>query len=429
MLNKIFSNFFVKVFSYNGIVVIGRLLASFTVSKVSAIFLGPSGYALVGNLKNAFQGILGVTSTGFQSGVIKYVAENKSNKQVLKTVLSTVTFLAVILSLIVSVFLFLLSENLSVYLFKDKLFSHVFKWLAFLLPVISLNFLTVYIINGLERFKLYTIILTLANVVNALISFVLIYYYKLNGAFYASIFVPVFSFFGSLLFKDVRRIYYEAFNWKKHVSVLFIKSISAYLFMAIYSSALMSISYLLIRNNIIQVLNVFDAGLWEAMNKISMFYMVFFTSLFTLYLLPKLALNKTLRGYNKIMKTYFKYLIPFIITLFIILYAFREFVIEFILTDKFKTLKLFFSYQFVGDFIKVMAFSLAYQFHAKKMLIYYFVSDFILYTSYYLISVYLIPSYSLYGVFYAYVISVILYFLAVLISVYRGNNKFLKKHA
>ena len=86
LLNKISNNPFLKVFSFNSIVVIVKLLTSFIVSKVSAIYLGPSGYAIVGNLKNVLQGVLGISTSGFESGLIKYIAENKNDKKQLNVV-------------------------------------------------------------------------------------------------------------------------------------------------------------------------------------------------------------------------------------------------------------------------------------------------------------------------------------------------------
>ncbi len=429
MKQKIVNNLFFKVFSYNSIVVLVKFVTAFVVSKVSAIFLGPSGYALVGNLKNILQGVLGVTSTGFQSGVIKYVAENKTDKRELKVVVSSVIFLCIIISCIVSVFVYVFSGSLSIYVLKEASYSIIFKWLALLLPLVSLSFLTVYLVNGLQKFKLYTFLVSLSNILNALITFILIYYYNLEGALFASILVPALNFLLGFIFKEIRDIYILFFRNYKYISIGFVKSISVYLMMAVYSSILISFSYLLVRNEIIESIDLFNAGLWESMNKVSSFYMVFFSSLFTLYLLPQLTVNETVTGYYSIMKNYFKYLIPFMILVFLILFLFRVFLIKIVLTEEFKSIEQFFLLQFFGDFIKIIAFSLAYQFHAKKMVKFYIISDFVLYVSFYVLSLYLLEYFSLVGVFYAYIVSTILYFLFVLIFVLNNNSKYLESHA
>ncbi|TXG34559.1 O-antigen translocase [Seonamhaeicola maritimus] len=425
MHKNLLNNTFFKVITYNSIVVFGRLITSFIVSKVSAIYLGPSGYAIVGNLKSILQGILGVTSTGFQSGVIRYVTENKTNKEELKIVVSSITFLSILISGIIGILIFFFSEQLSIYILKDVSFTDVFKWFALLLPFVSLSFLTVYIVNGLQRYKLYTVVVSLSNFLNALISFILIYYFDLKGALFASIIVPAFSFLFGFAFKEIRNIYSGVIKCYKQLSIAFVKSISAYLFMAVYSSLLISFSYLFIRNELIDGLSAYSAGLWEAMNKISSFYMIFFSSLFTLYLLPQLTLNKTVTGYYGIMKNYFKYLIPFMIAVFLGLYIFRIIVIKVFLTDEFKSIEQYFILQFIGDFIKIVAFSLAYQFHAKKMVSSYFISDAILYGTFYFFSTYFIEQFNLQGVFYAYIVSTLLYLSSVSYFVYFKRSNYL----
>ena len=425
-LRKLEYNQFFKVFSVNGLVVIGKLATSFIVSKVSAIYLGPSGYAIVGNFKNTLQGVLGITASGFESGLIKYISENKDYKKQAQIITVSAFTFSVVISLVVGVFLFIFSKHLALFILKDSSLTFIFRYLALLLPLVSLNFLILYIINGLQKFKVYTILITLSNILNAVITFFLIYYFRLSGALIASILVPVLSFIAGILIKDVRIIFLDALLNLNKISVHFFKSISVYIAMAIYSSILISLCYLLIRNGIINRLDVTTAGLWEAMNKISSFYMIFFSSLFTLYLLPLLASNNTVSGYVEIMRTYFKYLIPLIIILFMGILFFREILIRLFLTNEFRTIEQFFYLQLIGDFIKIIAFSFAYQFHAKKMVASYFISDAILYGSFYILSAFLLKHFSLQGIFYAYIVSTVLYLISVCLFVFFNRTKYLK---
>lgn len=428
MLKKIFKNPFIKVFSYNGVIVFGKIFTSFIVSKVSAIYLGPSGYAIVGNLKNTLQGVLGFTSSGFESGIIKYIAESKTKKKEQKLITSSVFALSIAISLTIGILLFVFADKLGEFILKDISLAIIFKYLSFFLPLISLNFLVVYIMNGLQKFKLYTYLISVSNLLNALVTFCLVYFFNLKGALIASILVPVLSFASSLFFKEVRELFAKTISNLKNISLPFLKSISVYLAMAIYSTTLISLCYLLIRNNIITNMNTESAGLWEAMNKISSFYMLLFSSLMTLYLLPQLAINNTFFGYYKIMSFYFKYLIPIVVISFLGIFIFRSLVVKVFLTNEFKLIEPFFYLQLVGDFIKVIAFSLAYQFHAKKMVTAYFISDAILYASFYFSSIFLIKLYDLTGVFYAYIISLVLYLLMVLSFLYFTKNKYLISH-
>ena len=110
MLNRIKTNQFFKVFSYNSTIIGGKVISSFIISKVSAIYLGPSGFAIVGNFKNIFQAVLGLTSSGFESGVIKHIAENKSNKKLNSPIISSVFGLSFLLSIFIATLLFYFSN-------------------------------------------------------------------------------------------------------------------------------------------------------------------------------------------------------------------------------------------------------------------------------------------------------------------------------
>ena len=420
---------FFRFLSYNAIIVLGKLISSFVVSKVSAIYLGPSGYALVGNFRNIFQIVLGVSANGFESGTIKHIAENRDDKSYYSKTVSSIISFSFILSLFMGILLLTFACELSEITLKTYNYSYVFRYLAFLLPLISINFIILYIINGLQKIKTYTKFIVLVSVINALLTFLLIYYYRLEGAFLATILVSAVTLILSLLIKDVRSILSNITLNTKTVSLSIIKSMSVYVAMATYSTILISITYFLIRNQIISNYGENTAGYWEAMNKISTFYMVFFTSVFTLYLLPKLSVNKSVVGYRSIMSSYFKRLIPLALIIFLIFFLLRKFVVKLFLSEEFEIIEQYFLLQFVGDFIKIVGFSLACQFHAKKMVKFYFISDAVIYLSFYLLSLYFLNQFEIKGVFYANILSCVLYFLAVSFFIFTKNNKYLEASA
>lgn len=419
----------IKFLSYNSLIVFSKLISAYIVSKVTAFYLGPSGYALVGNFKNIFQIVVGLTSRGFESGVIKHIAENNEKKEYLKKVISTVILFSLLLSLVASIILFIFSSQLSMLTFKTRDYNFVFRYLAFFLPFISINFLIIYYVNGLQQLKVYAKLISLASIINAILISVSVYYYGLEGALMAIVGVSVISMVLSFLFKEVRYIISEiGFNIKE-MSLSIIKSMSIYVIMAAYSTVLMSVVYLLIRTEIISVYNENQAGYWEAVNKISAFYMMFFTSIFTLYLLPNLSKNTTIEGYKNIMAYYFKRLIPLLVVMFTLLFLFRFILIKFVLTAEFLAIEKYFVFQFIGDFIKIIAFSLAYQFHAKRMVAYYFITDAIIYLSFYGLSLYFLSSFNLEGVFYAHIISSSLYLITVSLFIFTKNKKYLSQNA
>jgi len=82
-----------KVTSLNSISVLLKIGIGLITSKVLAIFIGPGGLALVGNLRNFLTSIESVATLGFQNGVVKYIAQYKDDESKLKRIISSV-FLA-----------------------------------------------------------------------------------------------------------------------------------------------------------------------------------------------------------------------------------------------------------------------------------------------------------------------------------------------
>ncbi|RZN78731.1 MAG: hypothetical protein EVB11_13250 [Winogradskyella sp.] len=117
------------------------------------------------------------------------------------------------------------------------------------------------------------------------------------------------------------------------------------------------------------------------------------------------------------------------ILIFLVLFLLRTFVIKLFLTEEFRIIEKYFLLQFAGDFIKIIAFSLACQFHAKTMVAIYFISDAILYLSFYVLSIYFLEQIDLKGVFYAHILSCTLYLFVVTLFIFTRNKNYLETDA
>ena len=78
----------VKVFSFNAISTLVRMLTGLISVKVVASIIGPCGIALLGQLNNFSTILLGVANGGINSGITKYVAEYKEDESAIKKILS-----------------------------------------------------------------------------------------------------------------------------------------------------------------------------------------------------------------------------------------------------------------------------------------------------------------------------------------------------
>ena len=102
-----------------------KLIAGFVINKVIAIYVGPSGLAVVGQLQN-FMSIVTTFSNGaITNGIVKYIAEYQTIEQKQKIFSSSIV-ISLVCSLIISIFLFGFSDYLSELILKDIQYSSVF---------------------------------------------------------------------------------------------------------------------------------------------------------------------------------------------------------------------------------------------------------------------------------------------------------------
>ena len=172
-----------KVTSLNGISVLVKIVTGFVTSKIIAVFLGPSGMALVGNFRNFITAVENIGTVGFQNGIIKYVADFHDKEDSLKSFLATVTTIIFLVVLLLSGVLFFTADYWNVKLFGAHFqYDTIFKTLAFCLPWYIGSILLTSVLNGLEAYGKVIQINIIGNVLGMLLSLGLIYQYKEFGA-------------------------------------------------------------------------------------------------------------------------------------------------------------------------------------------------------------------------------------------------------
>ena len=94
------------------------VISAFIINKVLAVYVGPSGLALVGQLKDFVTIITTFSNGAISQGIVKYTAEYETIEEKQK-VFSTSIIISLVCSTIISVLLFILSDYLSVKILKD----------------------------------------------------------------------------------------------------------------------------------------------------------------------------------------------------------------------------------------------------------------------------------------------------------------------
>ena len=419
-IRQIYKNsFLLKVASFNFFSFFVKIISGFIVSKMMAIFIGPSGIAVTGNLSNFTQSLESLSSLGIKNGTIKYVAESKENNLLFKKVVSTSFFFSIGIAFLCSILLFLFSDTLSLFVFKDLKYKFLFYVSALVLPFYSIHIFFISIINGLKKIKELVRVNIFGYVLITILMVFFLYNNQLQGALLAIVLSPL-ALFISLFFQFnvlkfiVRNISISA------ISKDIIKKLFSFFSMTLFSGIMVPIIFLLIRNYIMTNVGVDQAGYWEGTRKISNYYMLFIYMLFEMYLLPVLSEDIKNEKFKTTILNFYKQVLPFVLIGFVLIYFFKNFIIKLIFTEDFLEMRTLFAFQLLGDFFKIISFTIAYQFLAKKMVKMYLTCEIIYMVIIYLLSIYFINNLGVLGAVKAHAFSYIFYTL-LMIFVFRND--------
>ena len=408
---------------YNGIIVSIWAITGIVTSKIVAVFLGPTGLALLGNLRNFMQTASSLTGEGYQNGTIRYVAEFSENKKEKDKITATIFQLSLGFSILIGIVLWFFALNWSNLLFQTDKYYYIIRFFGFALPFFSFNLLIIYVLNGLEKYKKLVILNSVLSIGNMTVLILLVINYGLEGGFIGVILGPVLVFIINLFFLGKDRIWLLNVFRPKLFSLGILRNINLYLVMAIYSAIIVSVTFLMVRNLIIDNLGTEQAGYWEAMNRISKYYLMFFTSLTTFYLLPRLSKTISFKIFKTELKKFYAIAIPMLLVGLAIIYLLRFFLLRVLLSEEFLPTSSLFLWQMVGDFINVIAIALVKQFYAKLMVKEYLICNGLLYLMYLSLSYFFIDLYGLVGAVKAHALSYFIYLFLVMSFVVNYHKK------
>lgn len=419
LLKKINRNKLFKVASLNSLSVFVRLISGFAISKFMAIFIGPSGMAISGNLTNFMQSLQSLSSLGVKNGIIKYVAEFKEDKHQFKQAVSSGFIISLCIGLLLSVILLLFANSISLLVFNSVEYTFLFRVSALTMPFYAIHIFFIAVINGLKKVKDLILINVVTYLSSAILIILLMSRNQLDGALLAIVVTP-FVLFCALFFKYNLLIEIILNISFISTSRIFLSKIASFFSMTLISGIMLPFIFLLIRNHIIDNVGVDDAGYWEGIRKISNYYMLFVYTLLEIYLLPLLSENKSRNGFRTIVFGFYKALLPFVFIGFILIFVLKYVIIKLILTDEFLPMQELFLWQLVGDFFRIVFLAVSYQFLAKKMIRLYIVCEIIYMMLLYFLSVYFIDYFGVLGAVKAHALSSFIY-MVILFFVFKNE--------
>jgi len=400
----------IKTSFLSAIAVVIKMITLLSLNKILAIYVGPSGYAALGQFQSAIQMITTLASGAINTGVTKYTAEYLEDEAKQHAIWRTAGTISSIGSIVVAIGIIVFNRPLALWFLKDEGLGTVFIWFAITLILFVFNILLLAILNGKKEISRFVI----SNIAGSLFSLAITAVMAIEMGLYGALIAV--AIYQSLAFFVTAVLCYKA-SWFKFEYFLgaidknAVKNLAKFTAMAMTSAVCLPVSHIFVRNYLGENLGWEAAGYWEAMWRLSAAYLLLVTTTLGVYYLPKLSeLQNPVDIRREIIDGY-KFILPIAAVSGLGIYLLRDVIIRALFTADFAGMEVLFGWQMIGDTMKIGSWILAYLMLGKAMTKLFIISEIASAISFYLLTVAFTGMVGLEGVAIAHSINYFLYWL------------------
>ncbi|SDB07175.1 polysaccharide transporter, PST family [Pseudomonas sp. NFACC23-1] len=408
----------IKTSLLNGIAVIIKMLTLLGINKILAIYVGPIGYAALGQFQNAVQMITTFASGAINTGVVKYTAEYHDDPDRQHKVWRTAGSIAFIGSVLTAVLIALFNQSMAKWFLKDEQYGGVFLWFAATLIFFVFNTLILAILNGKKEVGRYV----LANIAGSLFALIVTSVMSVTMGLYGAL--VALAIYQSLSFFVTCALLLKA-PWFKFKYLLggidksVAKDLAKYTAMALTSAACVPLSHIFIRNHLGETLGWESAGYWEAMWRLSSAYLMLVTTTLGVYYLPRLAELKLVKDIKEEIFQGYKIIMPIVVIGAILVYLLRDRVVHILFSVEFYPMRDLFAWQLVGDTLRIGSWIVSYLMLSKAMFKPFMVTEVVFSAMFYGLSLVFTQWLGIQGVVLAYAINYLIYWAVIYFLIFK----------
>ncbi|EIO4105701.1 TPA: O-antigen translocase [Vibrio vulnificus] len=399
------------------VVTLFKMLSGLAINKAVAVFIGPSGLAMIGQFKSFMQICMVLGQGGINAGITKYCAENNGNRAKINSLVSTSFAIGFVLSIMIAIVFNLMPKDISVYIFDSAEYSYIIRLLGMVLIFYVFNTYFLSVLNGLGNTDYWFKINIIQSITSIGLTLVLIFFYELQGVLLALILNQSVVFACLILLlknndilKSIIRI--DLVNRTQARKLL------KFGLMALISAVVVPVSHIVIRDYITNRLDSESVGYWQGMWYISSMYLMVLTSTLSVYYLPKFS---SLRSKYFIWLEMKKGMIIFVLIasiLALLIYCLREYIIFILFSEKFYNMAVLFKWQLSGDVIKIASWFFGYLMLAKAKMKSFIFCEIFFSILFVVLSIVFIDYFGLRGISYAYFTNYLIYFFVSFLLVF-----------
>lgn len=406
-----------KVSAMTGLLTLIKMAMGFVIAKVVAIYTGPTGMAMLGQVQSMVGSLNGIINAPAGSGVVRFTAEHQDKGFAACTPWwrASLQWVLIISAITIPTGL-LLADNIAQWLFQDPTLAWVVMATVCVLPLSAIGTLCNSVINGQQLYRRYIGLGMLSALISGGIMLSMIAMYNIQGALLAA--AVQSALIGlMMLIANLRQPWLRLSYWWGETDLKARKAIGGYMLMAITSALTVPMSLILVRSILIEQVGWDATGQWQAVWKISEVYLGVITMALGTYYLPRLS---SLKGVDAIVSEINKttrIIIPIVAFMALGVYLLRDIAISLLFTEEFRSARDLFAIQLTGDVIKIASWLYAYPMLSRGATK-WFVGTEIVFSLLFVAFSYAFVSYAgLKGVPIAYLVNYFIYFLFVYTNV------------
>lgn len=424
LIDKLYSKELYKIFSVSGVRILIQLIVGFLSTKAIAFFVGIAGMGVIGLVKTFASFFNNFLLLGTQNGIVTSLASKRKIKNE-EIFIVSLFWLFLFLSTFISIIFFIFFEKINKYFFVNQIQS---DWILFLfvisIPFQAISLLFNAVLNGKSEYKNVASIGMITNVLTLIVSVFLMLIYNLQGAIIGLLFTSIIMFvISSYFFLKIYSvtIFFQPFQFVKQE----IQPLLNYSLMSLVSIIMSFAFSYYMRITIIDKFSLEYAGYYEAVLRISGFYMIFINTFVSFYYLPELAKCSSKVEVMLLTKEYYKKIFPLFVIGLVILLLGVDFFVPFFFNKSFLVITPFVKYQVVLDIIKSICLILGIRFFAFGKTKGFLLTEIFSFTINFILFVIAIHFFDFRGVWYSQIASSFLYFiiLVVFFKMYFKKNK------
>ena len=412
----------IKTSLLNGIAVASKLGSALVLNKILAVYVGPSGYAAIGQFQNVVSILVNLAGGLVAAGVTKSTAQHFDDEAKQHKVWQTAIRFSLAASMLCGFILLMVGGRLSEWLLHRSDMSTVFFWLALSLPAMAANNLLLAIVNGKKEIGIYVAANITGSFVNLLLISFLAYFFGLFGALLAFTISPAVVLLSTAALVARRAWFKPQLLWGK-MDADTTHELSGFAIMGITSALVVPLSYMLIRDHLASHLGLPAAGFWQASWKISEMYLMLVTTTLGIYYLPRLAEIRTASELKaEIIKVY-RFVMPIVVISALIIYLLRDFIVQNLFSADFYPMRQLFAWQLTGDILKIGSWILGYVMLGRAMVKTFIITELFFSLSLYLLARLFIDNFGLKGVAIAYAVNYFIYWVLMILLIKKEMKK------